>query len=211
MTKIKICGITNLDDALFVIRLGVDALGFIFAAESLRQVCPETAREIIGQLPPFITTVGVFVNQGLEYIQNLREFCRLDVVQLQGEETPEFCRLLEGRIIKAIRVRDAESLSVMQDYQVNAFLLDTYQAGQSGGTGKTFDWRLAVQAKEYGTIILSGGLNPQNVREAIGQVQPYAVDTASGVEISPGVKDWKKLEEFVAACGSVKSFMKERD
>jgi len=197
MVKIKICGITNLRDALLAAELGADALGFIFASSSPRGVNPQAAKEIIAQLPPFVSAVGVFVNQAEDYIQQMRRFCALDVVQLHGDESPDFCRRLGGRVIKVIRVKDTASLSRMKDYTVSAFLLDTYQAGKPGGTGKTFDWQLAFAAKQYGRIILSGGLNPENVREAVKQVQSYAVDVASWVESAPGQKDPRRLQEFI--------------
>ncbi len=197
MIKIKICGITNLRDALLAAELGADALGFIFASSSPRRVNPQVAKEIIAQLPSFVSAVGVFVNQAEEHIRQMRHFCALDVVQLHGDESPDFCRNLGGRVIKAIRVKDAASLSRMKDYTVSAFLLDTYQAGKPGGTGKTFDWQLAFAARQYGRIILSGGLNPENIREAVKQVQPYAVDAASGVEAAPGQKDPRSLQEFI--------------
>ncbi len=197
MIKIKICGITNLKDALLAAELGADALGFIFASSSPRAINPQVAKEIIAQLPAFLTTVGVFVNDSRDYIQQMRHFCYLDMVQLHGEETPDFCRVLGGRIIKAIRVEDEASLTQMKDYTPSAFLLDAYQAGKPGGTGKTFDWQLAFAAKQYGRIILSGGLNPENIREAIKQVQPYAVDVASGVEAARGQKDPRRLQEFI--------------
>lgn len=197
MTKIKICGITNLEDALLAAELRVDMLGFIFVPSSPRRVEPEAAKEIIAQLPSAITKVGVFVNQELDYIRHVRRLCGLDVVQLHGEESPDFCQQLGGKIVKAIRVKDEASLEPMKGYSPFAFLLDAYQPGKHGGTGKTFNWELAVEAKRYGQIILSGGLKPENVREAICQVQPYAVDVASGVEAATGKKDPQRLREFV--------------
>ena len=201
--KIKVCGITNLEDALLAAELGVDALGFIFACDSPRAVNPQVAKKIIAELPPFITTVGVFVNDSKEYIQQIRHFCYLDMVQLHGGESPGFCRRLGGRIIKALRVKDEDSISGLQDYPLDNFLLDAYKEGQAGGTGETFDWRLALAAKRYGRVILSGGLNPRNVARAIQQVRPYAVDVASGVEAAPGKKDGRLLAEFVKVVKNV--------
>lgn len=197
MTKIKICGITNLEDALLATELGADALGFIFVPSSPRAVTPDAAKDIIAQLPPFVTKAGVFVNSSIEEILRIQQLCGLDVLQLHGDETPDFCRKLRGKIIKVIRVKDEASLTPMKDYHPGAFLLDTYQAGKPGGTGEIFNWELAVKAKQYGKIILSGGLNPENVQQAILQVHPYAVDVASGVESAPGRKDHQRLRDFI--------------
>ncbi len=197
MTKIKICGITNLEDALLAADLGADALGFIFVSSSPRSIAPETAREIVAKLPPFVSKVGVFVNQTKDYIRQMCHFCGLNVVQLHGDESAAFCRELECCVIKAFRVKNKDSLTGIPDYPANTFLLDTYKKNKSGGTGETFDWEIAELAKRYGRIILSGGLNPRNIRDAVRRVRPYAVDTASGVEAYPGRKDPDLLREFI--------------
>ena len=160
MVRIKICGITNLEDALLAAELGADALGFIFYAKSPRHVAPETAREIIAQLPPFVAAVGVFVDEAAAVVQELAARVGLDWVQLHGQESPEYCRNLGRKVIKGFRIQDEDSLRRLADYQgaAQALLLDTYKKGQVGGTGEIFDWHLARKAKKYGHIILAGGL-----------------------------------------------------
>jgi phosphoribosylanthranilate isomerase len=201
MVRIKICGITNLEDALLAADLGADALGFIFYPPSPRSVEPDAAKAIIAQLPPFVTTVGVFVDEDVAAVKELAAAVGLDRLQLHGKETPEYCRSLGRRVIKVFRVRDENSLTELAAYQnvVQALLLDTYKKGQVGGTGETFNWDLALKAKKYGPIILAGGLTPENVAQAIAAAQPQAVDVASGVEAAPGKKDPVKLKAFFAA------------
>jgi len=204
MVKIKICGITNLEDALLAAELGADALGFIFSPQSPRKVAPETAREIIAQLPPFVASVGVFVDEAAAVVQELAAKVRLDWVQLHGQESPEYCRNLGGRVIKGFRIKDENSLMELEPYRdaVQAFLLDTYKKGQVGGTGEVFDWHLAREAKKFGQIILAGGLTPENVSQAIAIALPAAVDAASGTEAAPGRKDPAKLWAFFKAVSS---------
>lgn len=201
MVRIKICGITNLEDALLAARLGAQALGFIFYPLSPRKVDPEVARGIIAQLPPLVMSVGVFVDEEAAKVRELTDRVGLDWLQLHGQESPEYCRSLTRRVIKAWRVKDEASLTSLADYQgaAQAFLLDTYRSGQVGGTGETFNWQLARQAQKYGPIILAGGLTPENVARAIKIAQPQAVDVASGVEAAPGKKDPQKLRAFFAA------------
>jgi phosphoribosylanthranilate isomerase len=201
MVRIKICGITNLEDALLAAELGADALGFIFYAKSPRKVAPEAAREIIAQLPPFVAAVGVFVDEAAAVVQELAAKVGLDWVQLHGQESPEYCRSLGRKVIKGFRIKDEDSLRRLAGYQgaAQALLLDTYKKGQVGGTGTVFDWQLAREAKQYGRIILAGGLNPDNVAQAITIVQPAAVDAASGTEAVPGRKDPAKLRAFFKA------------
>lgn len=202
MVKVKICGVTNPHDASMAIELGADALGFVFAA-SPRQVTPEQARHIINDLPPFVQTVGIFVDECLTRIRDIMDFCGLDIIQLHGDESSEFCSALMPHAIKGFRLNDASSLLPIRDYQgkIRAVLLDTYQRGIKGGTGKAFDWNLASGAREFGMpVILSGGLRPSNIQRAIVTVQPYAVDVNSGVEDSPGIKSpllMKKLMEKI--------------
>ncbi|MEW6658456.1 MAG: phosphoribosylanthranilate isomerase [Thermodesulfobacteriota bacterium] len=200
MVRVKICGITNLEDALLAAELGADALGFIFYPPSPRSVEPDAARAIIAQLPPFVTTVGVFVDEDAAKVKDLAAHLGLDWLQLHGQETPEYCRALDRRVIKVFRIRDAASLERLHDYQgaAQAFLLDTYKKGVVGGTGEVFDWDLAREARKYGPIILAGGLTPENVAQAIAAAQPQAVDVASGVEAYPGKKDPEKLRAFFA-------------
>jgi phosphoribosylanthranilate isomerase len=203
-TKIKICGTTNLDDALLAVELGADALGFIFYPKSPRYVKVQDAANICNSLPPFVAKVGVFVDE-LEYeIEKALHECLLNALQFHGDEPPGFCQKFAAKSIKAIRVRDEESLRAAAEYDVDALLLDTYTDESRGGTGRTFDWSLAVRAKEFlsAPIILSGGLTTANVQEAVRKVRPYAVDVASGVEREPGKKDPEKLRRFIELCKS---------
>jgi phosphoribosylanthranilate isomerase len=190
--KVKICGITNYDDAAMAASLGADALGFIFASVSPRKIEPATAKEIIRRLPPFIKTVGVFVNEDTDKIRDIIACCGLDAVQLHGDEAPEICEHLMLRTIKAIRVKDDFDTSGLISYRgkVRALLLDTYSEKAVGGTGKSFNWDRAVEINSLGIpVILAGGLTPSNIVEAINKVRPYGVDINSGIEKSPGIKD----------------------
>ena len=202
-TKIKICGITNLEDAHLAVELGADALGFIFYRKSPRRIGVREAANICNALPPFVARVGVFVDE-LEYeIEKALNECLLTALQFHGDEPPGFCQKFPAKSIKAIRVREQASLALASEYDVDALLLDTYTDSEQGGTGKTFDWALAIQAKEIGPpIILSGGLSPDNVQQAVRTVRPYAVDVASGVEREPGKKDAEKLRRFFDLCQS---------
>ena len=192
--RVKICGIKDTDTALCAAGAGADALGFIFT-DSKRKVSPEKAREIIEALPPFIARVGVFVNQSHDEICRIAEYTGIDTIQLHGEEPPEFCSSFKYKVIKAFSVAGQEDLEKAVLYRVDAFLLDTSVPGLKGGTGETFDWRLAAVFKG-GPLILAGGLTPENVAGAVQTVRPYAVDVSSGVE-SGGQKDMGKIIEFV--------------
>ena len=197
--NVKICGITNLMDAFTAVRLGADALGFIFAP-SPRRIAPQTAREIIRALPPFVKTVGVFVNETPASIWKVINDCGLDLIQLHGDESPALCGELMPYTIKALRIKDESSLQTGQAYhrKVRALLLDTYSKEKAGGTGKTFDWKLAIKVKEQGSpIILSGGLAPANIVAAIQTVRPYAVDVNSGVEERPGQKSPTLIKDLM--------------
>ena len=196
MVKVKICGITNVDDAIAAIDFSADAIGFIFYQGSPRYVSPESVRGIIKKLPPFITTVGVFVDEDSREVERIVRHASLDVVQLHGKEPPEACRI-HRRVIKAFRVRESGDLRDLSHYHVSAFLLDAHVPGVMGGSGETFNWNLAVDAKRQGRIILAGGLTPDNVRTAILQVRPYAVDVSSGVEMAKGRKDHGKMRLFI--------------
>ncbi len=198
MVKIKICGTTNKDDALAAVSFGADAIGFVFYPQSPRSIDPQAAKDIISVLPPFLTTVGIFVDAEKTEIEDICAFTGIDVIQLHGSETPEDCRIYK-KTIKAIRVKDSSDLNDLSNYDaVSAFLLDTYAEDEYGGTGKTFNWDIAVKAKKFGNIILAGGLTPENIEDAIRIVQPYGVDVSSGVEGSDkGKKDHKKLELFI--------------
>lgn len=198
MVRVKICGITNVDDAMMATEWGTDAVGFIFAP-SPRQITLQQAREISNQLPPFVCRVGVFVDSTLEQIQEAISVARLDMVQLHGSESPEFCNSLFPRVIKSFRVKDESVVRDTARYRVSAYLLDSYNVALRGGTGQTFDWDVAKIGSRLGRIILSGGLNPDNVHSAIEHIEPYAVDTSSGVETRPGKKDIYKLRAFIEA------------
>lgn len=198
MTRIKICGITNYDDAAMAVDLGVDALGFNFA-DSPRRISSDNARSIIRKLPPFVKNVGIFVNEDINKIKDIVEYCGLDNVQLHGDESPETCEYFMPRTIKALKIKDDCTSEQYKQYKakVNAFLLDTYSKKVAGGTGKTFNWDIAVEMKTLGVpIILAGGLNPSNIGEAIQKVNPYGLDVGSGVEEKPGKKDHELMREL---------------
>ena len=201
LTKVKICGITNREDAHAAAELGADALGFIFVPDTPRYVGPRIVEQIISELPPFIATVGVFADESPETVIETIQFCGLSAVQLHGSETPDYCSIIEQccniPIVKAFRVKNRHSLSSIPEYDVSAYLLDTYVKGRKGGTGETFNWDLAKEAKEYGRTIIAGGLTPENVAQAVQHVRPYAVDVGSGVEASPGRKDHAKVRAFI--------------
>ena len=198
MVRVKICGITNIEDAVLAVEAGADALGFVFSP-SPRQITPHDASHIIAALPPFVARVGVFVDEPLEKVKNLVAFCPLDLVQLHGQEGPEYCLEVAPRAIKAFRVQDESVLTLLPSYRVCAYLLDSFVSGLAGGTGQTFDWSIARRAGTLGPVILSGGLTPENVARAIREARPYAVDVSSGVEARPGKKDHHKLRAFIQA------------
>ncbi|MBS3977920.1 MAG: phosphoribosylanthranilate isomerase [Syntrophomonadaceae bacterium] len=202
MVWIKICGITNLPDALAATALGADAAGFVFAAGK-RQVKPEVVRMIVQNLPPRVAKVGVFVNKKISLVREIADFCGLTAIQLHGEESAAYCSLLRGyEVIKAFRIQDNLPEGQMRDYLqkqvVQKILLDTYLPDQLGGTGKTFDWKLAARQEWLQLpVIIAGGLNPENISEALQIAQPFGVDVSSGVEKAPGQKDFFKLKTFI--------------
>ena len=198
--KIKICGITNKEDAKNAIALNVDAIGFIFYEHSPRYITPETLESFILDIPPFTHTIGVFVNEDPNRIKEIANRCRLTGIQLHGTETPEFCTQFNLPTIKAIPVKDESDIRVIPQYKgcVNGVLLDTKVENIHGGTGKSFDWGLALKAKEYDTpLLLSGGINQKNVQTAIQMVSPFAIDICSGVEKEPGLKDYNKMQTLI--------------
>ncbi|TMJ10441.1 MAG: phosphoribosylanthranilate isomerase [Bacillati bacterium ANGP1] len=195
MVRVKICGISDSATAVVAAEAGADAIGLIFAP-SRRRVTAAQAREIAAALPPFVTKVGVFVDEERGRIEESIAACGLGAVQLHGAEPPEFCAGFRVPVVKAIRVKDASSLEQMTAYQVDAFLLDTFDASALGGTGRTFDWTLAIQAARTHRTILSGGMTPVNVVEALTRVVPYGVDVSSGVE-TDGRKDHAKIRDFI--------------
>ena len=196
---VKICGTTNVEDARAAVEAGVDAVGLIFVPGTPRCVEVATAREIAANIPEPVRTVGVFVNEAAETINRLAREVPLDVVQLHGAEAPEFRRLVEVPFFKAVRVRGEIDVEQLRSYKASAYLLDTYVEGAHGGTGKTFDWELALPVVAAGLpVLLSGGLTPDNVAEAVGRILPYGVDVSSGVEASPGRKNHEKVRAFIA-------------
>ncbi|MBL8014269.1 MAG: phosphoribosylanthranilate isomerase [Candidatus Omnitrophica bacterium] len=205
MVRVKICGITNREDALKAASLGAWALGFNFYKKSPRFIAPAKAKKIIQELPPFVTPVGIFVNQPLGAIRDIISHCNLGAVQMHGDEDHHFCHRLRrygAKVIKVFRVGATFDPSVLKDYHVDAFLFDTLVKSEAdttyGGSGKTFNWSLLKEMKgQHKPFILSGGLNPQNVIEPVNQIKPYAVDVASGVESEPGKKDPRLLKEFI--------------
>jgi phosphoribosylanthranilate isomerase len=206
MTKVKICGITNIDDALCAVNLGADFLGFVFYNKSPRYISPVNAKRIIQQLPKIVNKVGVFVNAREKTVKKIARSCELNYIQLHGDEGSSYCHRVVGRIkkdlkiIKAFRIKDADSLKDITDYEVDAYLLDTYDKKVYGGSGKSFNWNLISKVKNLNLpIILSGGLNPKNVKKAVKRLRPYAVDVSSGVEKSVGKKDYKLMKDFILA------------
>ncbi len=199
-TRIKICGITRIDDARAAIAAGVDAVGLVFYPRSPRCLDIESARSIVDQLPPLVTVVGVFVNQTIEQVREIADRAPLDILQLHGEETPEQCRRYGQPYIKGVRMRDDVDLTATAHAfsDCRGLLLDTYKPGTEGGTGETFSWK-RIPATMIKPVILAGGLNPANVGEAIETVRPFAVDVSSGVEKAQGVKDVREIERLVKA------------
>lgn len=198
MSRTKICGITRVEDIKAVVASGADALGFVFYEPSPRNVTIEQATSLMQALPPFVTTVGLFVNASSEFVQQVLAKVPLDVLQFHGDESPEYCQQFNRPYLKAIRVKlGVDLVQCAVDYQsAQALLLDAHVAGMPGGTGKTFDWSL-IPSNLAKPIILSGGLDDENVRQAIRQVRPYAVDVSSGVELSKGIKDKAKIARFM--------------
>jgi phosphoribosylanthranilate isomerase len=197
MVKVKICGITNLDDALLACELGADALGFVFYKPSPRYLEPQRAGEIMKKLPPFVAKVGVFVNLPLGDLNRLCQRLPLDLIQLHGDETADYCHHISRPVLKAFRVKSNFDLQRLRDYQIAGFVLDAYVNDYIyGGSGATFDWRVARDASRFGKIVLAGGLHADNVIAALRTAQPYAVDVSSGVEAYPGKKDPQKLKSF---------------
>ena len=199
--KVKVCGITSYHDAALALDLGVDALGFNFFPRSPRYIAPEEVRAIIKRLPPFTVSVGLFVNSEYGTVVEAARVSGVQVLQLHGDESPEYCEKLSGRpLIKVLRIGDDFSSGLVDDlerYPVHAFLLDARDDLLFGGTGKTFDWSISRRIRRVRPLILAGGLRPGNVSEAIRIVDPYAVDVCSGVESSPGRKDPVLLREFM--------------
>ena len=196
MTLVKICGITNLKDARAAIDCGADMLGFVFAP-SPRRIDPLDASRLASALPEVTLKVGVFVDEDRRRVEEIAGMCKLDYVQLHGSEMPQYSQELSIPFIKAFRARDESVLAQIIEFGSELFLLDSYDPHKAGGIGRQLDWALAAKAARLGTLILAGGLNPDNVAQAIETVKPYAVDVSTGVEISPGKKDHDKIRKFV--------------
>jgi phosphoribosylanthranilate isomerase len=207
--KVKVCGITNAEDALAAVAAGADALGFIFYEKSPRYVVPAVAAAIIAELPPLVTPVGVFVNEGLATVRSIMDTCGLALAQLHGDENASYCRELSRPTMKGLRLKDRSSLLALAEYRgrgaVRGFVLDAFSEKAYGGTGQTTDWGLAADVANTTPILLAGGLTPDNVAKAIRTVHPYAVDVSSGVESAPGKKDHAKISAFIDAVRVVSS------
>ena len=199
-TQVKICGITSVADAVAAAEAGADMIGLMFYEGSPRHITLAQAVEISRALSPFVLRVGVFVNPPEAQVTRAIAACGLSLLQFHGDESSDFCTQFGMMSLKAVRVRDAESLKALQNYQTDAFLLDAHSLSGLGGTGEKFNWELAVEAKKFGKpIFLAGGLTPENVADAVRQVQPFAVDVSSGVESAPGKKDAAKVRAFIEA------------
>lgn len=201
--RIKICGLTRDQDVHNAVIEGADALGFVLYAPSPRSVTAEQAAQLLKKVPAFVTTVALFVNESAEEINRVLSICPFDLLQFHGDESPEFCRQFNRPYMKAIRVRSADDIhSAVQQYpDTKALLLDAYVENLPGGTGQAFDWRLIPQLSV--PWVLAGGLNSTNVADAINQVKPFAVDISGGVEASKGIKDRKKIQEFISEVRNV--------
>jgi phosphoribosylanthranilate isomerase len=207
MTLVKICGITNLEDALAAVASGADALGFNFYQPSPRYITPQNARAIVDQLPDAVLTVGVFVNEELESVRSIATQAGLKALQLHGDESPEYCRQLaaDNYVIKTFTVAGSFDPQLAQMYEVQAIMLDTRDNNLRGGTGRVFDWSVAQQLRPLlPNLYLAGGLSPENVAEAVTTVRPYAVDACSSLELKPGIKSHERVSVFIDAVRSVK-------
>ncbi len=204
-TRIKVCGITQLEDALAASRMGVDAVGFVFYPKSPRYIEPMRAAAIIRELPPFVSAVGLFVNPAQQELNQVLESCPIGVIQLHGDESPEFCQAQARRVIKAVPVHTADNLKKARHYPCPVLLDARAPAGVYGGTGETFDWSLLEGFTHDYPLTLAGGLSIDNVRAALSVRQWFALDVSSGVEQSPGIKDTGKMQAFVHAVNTYQS------
>ncbi len=202
--KIKVCGITNIEDAQKVVYYGAYAIGFIFYKKSPRYVSPSKVRKIIEAIGPFVTPVGVFVDAKENAIKDICRFTHIRTIQLHGDETPTLCTRFPGcKVIKAFRVNEEFDLKAVKKYKADAYLFDSYSEEAKGGTGRSFSWEIIKTAKFDRPVILSGGLNADNVEEGIKYLNPYAVDVSSGLEKSPGIKEPKKIRAFFGAVNAI--------
>lgn len=207
--RTKICGITNIEDARVAVAAGADALGFLLYRKSPRYVDPMMVQQIVAQLPPFVLPVGVFVNEEIKIVRDLMDTCGLALAQLHGDESAMYCRELSRPVLKALRLKDRSTFVALAEFQarveVRGFVLDALSEEAYGGTGQVVDWGLAREAAQAATVILAGGLTPENVGPALRAVQPYGVDVSSGVEVTPGKKDHEKVRAFLRAVSAVSS------
>jgi phosphoribosylanthranilate isomerase len=207
--KVKICGITNTEDAAVAVEAGADALGFICYRKSPRYVEPAVVKQIVAGLPPLVMPVGVFANEESSTVRAIMDSCGLSLAQLHGDETAAYCQELGRPVMKALRLKDRASFLALAEFQgragVRGFVLDAFSEKAYGGTGQVIDWGLAAEAAKAATILLAGGLTPENVAEAILAVHPYGVDVSSGVESAPGKKDHGKVRAFLQAVRVVSS------
>ncbi len=207
--RTKICGITNIEDARVAVAAGADALGFLLYRKSPRYVDPMMVQQIVAQLPPFVLPVGVFVNEEIKIVRDLMDTCGLALAQLHGDESAMYCRELSRPVLKALRLKDRSTFVALEEFQarveVRGFVLDALSEEAYGGTGQVVDWGLAREAAQAATVILAGGLTPENVGQALRAVQPYGVDVSSGVEVIPGKKDHEKVRAFLRAVSAVSS------
>jgi len=204
--KVKICGITSLEDALAAVDAGADAIGLVFYPPSSRYVKPAVAAQIVTGLGPFVTTVGLFVNEDASVVKETLKITGLQLIQFHGDESAQYCQQFDRPYIKALRMSpDLDPAAAMAEYpQASGYLFDAWQPDQFGGTGMTFDWqRITDLASD--SLILAGGLNPDNVASAVQAVGPYAVDVSGGVELAPGKKDHRALKAFITAAKRGKS------
>ena len=198
ITKVKFCGITNLQDAISAAELGADALGFVFYPKSPRFISPKNAKEIIKKLPPFISMVGLFVNQSKSEVEEVIKDCPLNLLQFHGDENESFCKQYNLPYIKAISMKsDVDLLKCIQEYNsAKALLLDTFSKVARGGSGEVFDWKM-IPPNTLKPIIVAGGLTPDNVQTLLEVISPYGVDVSSGIEINKGLKDYKLMKKFI--------------
>ena len=198
ITKVKFCGITNLQDAISAAELGADALGFVFYPKSPRFISPKNAKEIIKKLPPFISMVGLFVNQSKSEVEEVIKGCPLNLLQFHGDENESFCKQYNLPYIKAISMKsDVDLLECIQEYNsAKALLLDTFSKVARGGSGEVFDWKM-IPPNTLKPIIVAGGLTPDNVQTLLEVISPYGVDVSSGIEINKGLKDYKLMKKFI--------------
>jgi len=200
MVRVKVCGITNAEDAQKAVYYGAWAVGFIFTKKSPRYVSPSRARKIIESLPPFVVPVGVFVDQSERAVRDICKFTRIRTLQFHGEEKPVYCkRFADYKIIKAFRIGEFFPADMINKYKVDAYLFDTYREDAQGGTGEAFSWDILKGVKVDRPVILAGGLNAQNIQQALDVVKPYAVDVSSGIEKAPGIKDSRLIRAFFDA------------